>query len=215
MKLKPFHQRREERLAVVANPEPMTLAELLAKDFPPSSENRLESLPADSWSPSTFRERTIALRHTAGLVVDVGIGAQAPQDLTPDVMFKYADDTIGVPRHAEGAEPIIVTVTEGNRIIAYGYGFRQVDSPNSISVIDVDLSSRRSSGLQLQVAVGGQDFGVGVGHVLADALITALPVPIEVDATNATSRYIFKSFGFRQKPSSKNPCLLWLGSITF
>ena len=210
--MKSFHQRREEYLAQVKRSKKrLGLAELLAQVPLPTSEERLATLPATAWSPGVFRDAVVEFAEAVHLTINnVERGEQASQRLSAETEFKYASNTIDLPHSPQSAETILVTVVEENRIIGYGYGIQQPTAPKTIKIIDVDVVSRRSSGLQMSFLLGEHYFAIGVGHVLVNALISAMETPIEVDATNAESRYIFMSLGFVPNPNSDNPCDLVL-----
>ena len=58
--------------------------------------------------------------------------------------------------------------------------------------------------------VSDQQFTVGAAHVIVNALVGELRRPIVTDATNDSSRYVFRSLGFLPR-SGKKPRLLALG----
>jgi hypothetical protein len=124
------------------------------------------------------------------------------------VRFKYVDSYEEVPdRVAAGENVVLAIVAEEGRVIGFGIG-EQRDGDSEIEIIDVDQSSRRSNGVQRTLTIGDHEFGVGVGHVIVDLLMTALTKPVDVDATGDDSRYIFKSLGFQHREGESNPCLL-------
>ena len=78
-----------------------------------------------------------------------------------------------------------------------------------IEILDVDASSRRSSGLKADLTIEKETFLVGVAHLLVIATLRAFQGELKVDATDPPSRYVFKSLGFVAQPGESNPCLLW------
>ena len=149
-----------------------------------------------------------------GFTVAVRKGVEALLALGPDVKYKYSGKSSGsyyevAERAVEGEDLLVATVQEGERVIGYGIA-ALTNGEWNIEIIDVDAFSRRSTGLQRIVTIGGIEFGVGVGHVVVNALAPALKQPIYVDATGDASRYIFKSLGFVPRPGEQNPCLLQL-----
>jgi hypothetical protein len=98
-------------------------------------------------------------------------------------------------RNLHGENNIAVLVCEEGLLIAYGIAERR-EAGSFIKIIDVDRYSSRSADFKEAVEISGQNFEVGVGHVLALALIGACPKPIRVQATDSSSKYIFYSLGF-------------------
>lgn len=77
-----------------------------------------------------------------------------------------------------------------------------------IEILDVDTSSRRSSGLKVDLTVQNETFSVGIAHLLVLAIVPTFPGRL-ANATHSTSRFVFKSLGFVARPEESNPCLLW------
>lgn len=71
-------------------------------------------------------------------------------------------------------------------------------------------SSFRYAGLRKSLRIEGENFQVGVGHLIVDALLESCNRFVRVDATNPASQYIFKSLGFRHDDLIRNPCILIL-----
>ena len=112
-------------------------------------------------------------------------------------------------RVAKGRHIVVTAVKEDGRII--GYGIARVDEDHSeLEVIDVDVFSRRSAGLARDVVIEGQRFSVGVGHLLAAALVERLKRPVIADATNHGSCYVLRSLGFVNRCDEENRCLMEL-----
>jgi hypothetical protein len=136
-------------------------------------------------------------------------------DLAESTYFKYSGPHGSgslaecADRQRDGEPMVIALVWQDDVLI--GYGIASVEDGSwTIEIVDVDLYSRRSSGLADPVQVAGQSFHVGVGHVVVDALMQRCSRPIRVDATHSTSRFVFKSLGFVPMKPDGNPCLLEL-----
>ena len=113
-------------------------------------------------------------------------------------------------RFRSSQEPHDITVAlvwEEDVLVGYGIALSRSDACE-IEIIDVDLYSRRQVGFGDEFQLSGQEFQVGVGHIVVCALLRRCPRPIRVDATNSSSRYIFKSLGFVHDAQSGNPCIL-------
>lgn len=182
----------------------------LAKPANATSEQRLEALLAGSWSPQLFlnalRDFLPSERFSVSLV---GSGGTLPE-LHPDGSFKYLPSYPEARSRIEAGEEVRVSVVqEEGWVIGFGIADKD-DGTWQIGQISVDRSSSRSAGLQRTLSVAGEEFTVGVGHVIVETLIAAVPRPIIVDATNSPSRYIFKSLGFTTRPGAANGCLLQL-----
>ena len=179
-----------------------------------SSYNRLVAIPPTAWTPAAFDAATSAFLHETGFDVLVSWNATTLPPLGPDVFFRYSGNNSGVyfeaaERAADGETIIVVAVREGERVIGYGVATSD-NKPSSIEIIDVDESSRRSVGLASSIVVDGQQFTIGVGHIIVKALVPELQRPILADATHDSSRYVFRSLGFARRAGEKNPCLLYL-----
>jgi hypothetical protein len=174
-----------------------------------SSEERLAALRPGSWTPLPFVTAARQLAMDGFTLILCGRDDAIPP-LGPDVHFKYVRAYAEVPdRRAAGEDLLVAIVIEGDRVVAYGIAAR-LQAECEIEIIDVDRSSSRSAGLQVQLEIGEETFGVGIGHVVVDQLVSALRGRILVDATGESSRYIFKSLGFVHRPATTNPCLLQL-----
>jgi hypothetical protein len=209
--MEPFHVRRQAFLdrAAAAKPRAFTVAELFAQEFPLSSEDRLEEISTDTWSPDLFRDAARELLSLGGLKVRLCDQREQMPARTLTTSFKYNDYDNCLDRIAQGERLLVAVVLEGKELIAYGFAIWRQPVPD-IDIIDVDLYSRRSVGLSNRVFINHQEFSVGVGHIVVDALATGIHTTIKVDATTSSSRFIFKSLGFVRQPREKNPCLLWL-----
>ncbi|MHB0958768.1 MAG: hypothetical protein ACYC0X_15515 [Pirellulaceae bacterium] len=196
------------------NIEPISLAEMMAA-FPPSpsSETRLECLV----TLELLNQIAAATRSFAadkGLDVRVSRNLKDIPRLSEETCFKYSHGVGGTLGHcreriAAGEHLTIASVREDDMVIAYGIATRKEDV-TEVDILDVDLYSRRSSGLSVTHHFSGEEFQIGVGHVALMALLEVCERPLTVDATHSSSRYIFKCFGFRQKEGQLNPCILVL-----
>ena len=199
---KTFEERKTAYLAS-AKPKVLSLAEILRLPDLPSSEDRLVALPQGSWTPAVFRDAARKFCRDAGLTASVYPREQMLPPLGPDVNYKYRSEYYSAP------ERPVAVVMEQERVIGFGIACCG-DAETNIEIIDVDDFSRRSAGLESKITLGGSQFGVGVGHVVVDSLISTLAPPFLVDATNTYSRYVFKSLGFVHREGKENPCLLEL-----
>ncbi|MEI6972738.1 MAG: hypothetical protein WCL44_14625, partial [bacterium] len=141
-----------------------------------------------------------------------------PDRIPPTVKsacFKYTHHDYGTLHEARdemaAGQPITVAlVTEDNSLIAYAIAERDDRQETDVKIIDVDNYSRREAELSHKLEIEGQEFQVGVGHVLVKAILDNCPPPLYVDSTTPASRYIFKSLGFKEDSSQSNPCILRL-----
>ncbi len=176
-----------------------------------ASADRLARLPGQTWSPADFFEATRRFCENDGLVVTVNTTGRLPK-LGSATKFKYSRPLEGEygrvgRRRGRRANVVVAIVAKGTNVIGYGIAL-QKDSGSEIEILDVDHYSRRSSGLSLDVVLGGASFSVGVGHAVIAALVRALRRPIFVNATTESSQYICQSLGFVARPGVSNPCLL-------
>jgi hypothetical protein len=191
----------------------MRFDEYVSQLMPLTSEQRLLRLPGDSWSPSDFVLQIAQLHEQLKLTVSSLTHPASLPALSPDTWFKYSGfdggsyEAAGEQMAAADTQVRVAVVTREGRIVAYGIARTDLDA-SEIEIIDVDRDSRRSAGIHKVFEIDGEQFSVGLGHVIAYALIDALPRPIRVDAT--TSQYIFQSLGFRHRPGAASPCELEL-----
>ena len=172
----------------------------------PSSLQRLNALRPASWSPRDFAAGAAVLREEAALRLVIARSPETLPEMSRDTWFRYPSYTELRERWHEGEELVASAVLEGDRLIAYGIAVTSSDE-TQIEIIDVDTYSRRSAGLQRVLTIGGIPFGVGVAHIVADALVGQLHAPIAVDATSDESRFVFRALGFTRRPKTANPCL--------
>lgn len=142
---------------------------------------------------------------------------QVPGDipiLPSNVEFKYSWRTGGSLDDArcwmnEGTDTLVVVVEEAGVVVGYGTAKREAgEGRMKIEIVDVDRYSRRSAGLAEEIALEDSRFQVGVAHLVVLTLLENLDGPLWTDATNAESRYAFKSLGFIHDDSTTNPCIL-------
>ncbi len=194
--------------------EPIGLGELMAAIDPsPSSETRLEPLITLE-SLSHIAEATKGFASDKGLTVRVSSNPEDIPRLSDGTCFKYSQGISGElgdcrERIANGEDLTIACVREDDLVIAYAIASKKEDF-TEVEILDVDLYSRRSTDFSATHGLVGEEFQVGAGHVALMALLKACDRPLCVDATNSSSRYIFKCFGFRQKQGQSNPCILVL-----
>ena len=203
---KTFEERQADRKQVM--PRFVRVGELRSAPTLPTSEERLDGLPGDQWSVEQFEAAVGSLVKTGSFEVVVSPPTRLLPELTTDTQFKYGQEYVEAAAKIPGSRTLrVATVREAGRLIAYGIA-HQRKAGNSIDIIDVDRDSTRSAGIFTLVQCGTVALTVGLGHVIVDALLRASPRPVAVDATNPSSRYIFKSLGFIKRVGQVNPCLL-------
>lgn len=175
------------------------------------SENRLMQI-YDSDVPTTINNAVTAFIRKRKLTVRVTEDPDDLPKLSAVTRFKYSGSSEGdLPeiqgRMKTGEDAAVAWVKEDGLVIGYGLAFL-TKAYTDITIIDVDLYSRRSHGLAHEFKIKDERFSVGIGHAVVRALLKHCPPPFRTDATNPNSRYIFKSFGFRERPKQGNPCLL-------
>ena len=182
------------------------LNEDLMQSQSPSSENRLESLSPGDWSPEVFRLAARKSGRDWGLVMTIHITCETLPNLSPSARSKY-DDEYRDAKH-ENRAVAAVTAQKDGQVVGYGMAGESSEGWSLIAILGVAQGFRRSESFHVTVDCASHSFTVGVGHVIADALIRLLKLPMSVDATTPASRYIFKSLGFRRREDQTNPCIL-------
>jgi hypothetical protein len=177
-----------------------------------AAADRLAQLPLESWTPELFRARTAEFVEQSGIEVRLSTGQHPLPELDAASRFRYSRGQSGEYRGAldearTGNKVVVVAVLQGGQVVGYGIA-KQDDEQWTIEIIDVDVPHRRSNGLSLDFSVADLQFGVGVGHVIADALIRAVGRPVVADAES--SEYIFRSLGFTEKLDAHSPFVLHL-----
>lgn len=179
-----------------------------------SSERRWEKIQSPK-SVAACRKACAALITREQLVVSVTKKPAKVPEIDRGFRFKYSrpegygslGETVG--RMRKGEKITVAWVEEEGNLVGYGFAVGKPDAVE-IEIIDVDVDSRRSSGLCGAFKVARQTFNVGIGHLVVAALIDECAGTIRVDATTHGSRYIFKSLGFTREKGTSNPCLLSL-----
>lgn len=182
------------------------------EEYEHSSERRFDALDSREAVESITRATNL-FWEARGFEVKATFSAEDIPDMPPDACFKYTrqygeGSLYACSQRIRNGEKIkMALVCEEGLLI--GYRIAVIKDPESeIEIIDVDYYSRREANLKETVLCDGQNFDVGVGHVVTLALMQACPRPIIVDATTTHSRYVFKSLGFVQDAKSGNPCIL-------
>jgi len=204
----PFEHRRRIR-AVTSSMGFLPASEYLKLPRAVTSDERLASRAEDSWTPEMFMTAAFAFANEAHLKTLVVRAGDALPSRGPDVRFKYPEYENRVDDPVPEGQ-VIAVVMEGERVI--GYGIAMVNStPVEISVVDVDVRSRRDCGFQRKLTIGDEVFGVGVGHLVVGLLVSHLQArPLLVNAEVPSSAYICKSLGFGRHPDESNPRMLTL-----
>ena len=142
-----YEQRRERlsrpRTVVDTGPAFLWADDYLAQKVPPSSEQLLDALAPEDWSPAAFVESARELLREEGLSGRLcQPGDQLPA-LQSDAPFKYWPQYLEESERADAGEDlVIVTVTEDDRVIGFGVAKREADQ-SEIEIINVDDFSGR------------------------------------------------------------------------
>ncbi len=137
-----------------------------------------------------------------------------PKDI-PDILI-HGDFTYYDNRRLRDVVPlaedvVVVLVKEKGLLIGYGFASRDENGEMVVDVIDVDLYSRRMSGLLKRIMLEEKKFEIGVGHVIVQRLIDNCDRPIYADVVDESSSYVLKSLGFLYTNKfSINYCILKL-----
>jgi hypothetical protein len=185
------------------------------EDREKSSERRFERLQDRSAAVSAIREATDRFAATNSLVATIAAGISSVAFPLHQTCFKYSHFDSGellsaLRRIEEGAPVTVALVNEEDRLIAYAIAECPSDGrgDTEVKILDVDLYSRRKSGLVADITMEGDHFQVGVSHVVLARLLKELPGSVVTDATNQRSRYVFTSIGFVHRDRNSNPCIL-------
>ena len=175
-----------------------------------SSEERLEHFSSGNWSPQWFFQKAIELRESAKLEVQLVSDASQLPGLGSKTEFSYdhCSYVACFGRQQAGEKFLVSAVFGKGRVIGYAIAALADNGPAEIEILDVDTSSRRSSGLRVDLTIQNETFSVGVAHLLVLAIVRTFPGRLIVNATHPPSRYVFKSLGFVARPGESNPCLL-------
>lgn len=182
-----------------------------------SSDRRFEKLRFRNAAVNAIRLATDQFAKQHGLATSV-MTTPAQEPLLMKGCFKYSHHDEGCladaqSRLAEGERLTIALVTEESIAIGYAIAERtNVQGLGEVAILDVDVYSRRETGLCSHVEIESGCYQVGVAHVVLKALIDHCTPPLITDATNDASRYVFKSLGFVHVEGNPNPCILELAA---
>lgn len=182
------------------------MADLMTQAFPPpplSSVDRLLAIPIGSWSPQIFRDAANSLTDES-IQCSVYESGQRPPRLTASLATsKYGAEYEDAIARTSGNRKIAVAVEEG-KAIGFGIGC-QKPNESVFEFLQIEKFCLRRSGLRAQITIGGQVFGVGIGHLIVAQLMSTLAIPISVNAENSASAYIFRSLGFAPPAAPERP----------
>jgi hypothetical protein len=175
-----------------------------------SSEERLEKLGPECWSPRLFSQKATELQDNAKLEVRVVDDASQLPELGSEREFRYdyCSYAACLKRQQAGEKLFVPLALKDGQVVGYAITALIPDGSGEIEILEVAESSRRESGLKVDLIVQNETFSVGVAHVLVVELLRTFHGEVRVDATNSPSRYVFKSLGFAELPGETNPCLL-------
>jgi len=185
-------------------------AEFAKLDFGEPSEERLEKLPLEFRPPQRFREKADELRREAHIQTQLITEAEKMPQLAPDARHRYGycfEDAR--QRLTKGEDLLIGVAVKEPRVIGFAIVARSKDGTSEFEILDVDTFSRRSSGLQTSLELRGENFTVGVAHILVNLILAELDSAIRANVTTLASRYVLKSLGYGRDTSNTNPCHLW------
>lgn len=208
-------QRLRESLHSKLDSEPVDFRklEVAFESLSMSSERRFDKLDKPFLAIASITTAAIELGRNARMEVKAITDARELPPLSPDSDFKYSRHGGGsfgeYRRRMEAGEQVLIfVVLERQTVISYALvDLNSSSVGHEVKIIDVELASRRSSGLQTTIQVEGQPFGIGVAHLLVTSLVNYFDARLYTDATQPRSRYVFKSVGFSGY-SANNPCLL-------
>jgi len=186
--------------------DPIWGDEYLALPQTPSSETRLENLPQDAWSPRDFAAAANALLRRLKLDTRILKSGDPLPPAHAGARFKYPNYEDLVAGRTVPEDVVVGVVLEQGEVVAYAIA--TCKRRTTMEVLNVDTHRRRDMNVSESLAIGSEQFTVGLGHAVVAAMLDHLPRPILVDAT--TTRYLFKSLGFRPRRGTTNPCLLRL-----
>ncbi len=189
----------------------MTLEEFANLPEGVSSEERLENLSSESWSPHLFSQKATELQENAKLELRVVADASQLPGLGSEAEFSYDYCSYAAcyDRQQAGERFLVSVVLKSSRVVGYAIAALAANGSADIEIIDVDASFRRSAGLKMDLTVENETFSVGVAHLLVRAIIHNFQGELRVNATHSISAYVFKSLGFVAQSGESNSCLLW------
>lgn len=171
-----------------------------------SKSDAVQAIRATTRQFATSNELTVRVVSTPSDIPNVPIGQG----------FKYGGNSgsLGDAKcwMEEGHTVQVVLVEELDSVMGYGIALRETgEEKTEIKIIDVARGLRRWSGRFAEIELEGERFQVGAAHVLVLTLLENIKGPMETDATNPASRYVFKSLGFVHDDTTSNPCILKFG----
>lgn len=170
------------------------IVDLLKKEFPPSSLERLRALPPNSWSPALFHKRASDLGEERGLQV-LFYPAAGKIPMTGATGFAGCH-WLASFRSGEIGENEFLAAVELPDIGTVGFAACTYGSITTIEWLEVADDYTVSAGYRQQLQVSGETFSVGMGHLIAKRVTDHLSTPIRVDASTSRSEFIFRSLGF-------------------
>ena len=178
-------------------------------NLPEDSQERLAKIKNKEAFFDTVKNNLQTLKREKKLKVIISTKLKDfPEDKNFKSKFKYMYSWDEIKEKIQKGKKIYFSlILKESMVIGWGYAiflYKKWD----IKIIDVDLASRRMSGIYKEFSINGEEFQVGVGHLIVYDLIKKLRGAIITDANNGNSQYIFKSLGFI--PYANNPCLLKL-----
>lgn len=178
------------------------------------SETRFERLRDQNAAVAAIQEATDRFAVTHRFAVKTAAKPSAVKFPLRNTCFKYTRQESGSLDEAQcrmekGESVMLSLVHEDDCLIAYTItNLSEDQEEGEVKILDVDLYSRRKAGLSASITLEGEEFHVGAAHVALKRLLDELNIPLFTDATNHSSRYVFKSLGFVHDNSRSNPCIL-------
>lgn len=208
--IKPFDERRQQKLNADTQEctNVSTLYDLLRTQFPPTSAERLACIPKENWSADSFRRATNHLCEIVPFKRSLFRSAYRLPKLSAEVDLNRQCYMECRERLLAGENLLIAVVRESRRIIGFGIA-QQGKKRATIEIFEVDNFSRRCDGVETYLNLCGEEFSVGLGHVIVASLANAIRTGIEAQPANDSSRYILMSLGFVHLPEDPNDWYLW------
>lgn len=173
-----------------------------------SSEARFLKVLDPKEAAKVFAKEALALEKDFGLETIIATDKNAVPVFDDDIRFEYI---IAVEdfksRLDDGGEAVAVFISEESKVIAFGTASKN-DQETEIEVIEVEINSSRRAGLSKEIEIENLQFTIGVAHLVLLKLLEYCRSSIWSDATNESSRYVFKSLGFVPDEGNANPCIL-------
>jgi hypothetical protein len=184
-----------------------TAYDLLTANFGESSEDRFEKLNDLSRAVSVIEHKALEFQLNNNLEIEIVVQSEhlsLPQKAIFDYRESFSD---AIDRMSSGEPVILAVVKQNSQVIGYGVALNNKNR-TEIEVIDVDIQFRRSNKFCELVVIDGEEFSVGVAHLIVLKFLSSCSYPFQVDSTHSSSRYIFKSLGFKHDDAASNPCIL-------